>query len=58
VVVNKKLCSEAITLVDRHEDDIIKNLMLSFCVRDNISSSIYKTMHICSNWQHYYDIAR
>lgn len=57
VVVNKELCSEAITLVDRHKEDVLKNFMLSFCVRSNISSSLYKTMHICSNWQQYYNIA-
>jgi len=57
VVVNTELCSEAITLVDKYKEDVLKNFMLSFCVRSNISSSLYKTMHICSNWQQYYNIA-
>ena len=38
VVVNKELCSEAITLAYRYKEDILKNFMLSFCVRDSISS--------------------
>jgi hypothetical protein len=57
LVVNKELCSEAITLVDRYKEDI-KNFVLSFCIRDDISSSLYKIMDICSNWQLYYDIPR
>jgi hypothetical protein len=30
VVVNKELCSEAITLIDRCKENILKNFMLSF----------------------------
>jgi len=58
VVVNREMYNEVITLVDRYKEDILKNFVLSFCVWDNISSSLYKTMHICSDWQHYYDFAR
>src|SRR5215510_7156478 len=58
VVINMVLCREAITLVNRYKEDVLKNFMLSFCVRDNISSSLYKTVNILSNWERYYDISR
>jgi hypothetical protein len=53
-----ELYREAITLVDRYKKGILKNFMLRFCVRDNISSSLYKTVNIRSNWERYYDISR
>jgi hypothetical protein len=58
VVINNELCREAVTLVDRYKEDILKNFMLSFCVRDNTSSSLYKTVNIRSNWERYCDISR
>jgi hypothetical protein len=58
VVISKELCREAITLVDGYKEDILKNFMLSFCVRDNTSSSLYKTVNIRSNWERYCDISR